>query len=92
MFTNGHICFPTAHWDYCLTVMGMSDSKVRRNKILLIQNCQMQNVQIVVVLSDGVLTVKPLTTVSKKKNLKSPNSTRKLRIKKRSHQSVNRVR
>lgn len=67
MFTNGHICFPTAHWDYCLTVMGMSDSKVSRNKILLIQNCQMQNVQIVVVLSDGVFTVNPLTIVSKKK-------------------------
>lgn len=89
MFTNGHICFPTAHWDYCLTVMGMSDSKVRLNKILLIQNCQMQNVQTVVALSDGVLTVKPLTIVSKK-NPKSPDSTRKLRKKKgRSHQSVN---
>lgn len=40
MFTNGHICFPMALWDYYLTVTDMSDSKVRQNKILLIQNAE----------------------------------------------------
>lgn len=66
MFTNGHICFPMERWDYYLTVTDMSDSKVRRNKILLIQNCQIQNVQTAVVAqSDCLLSIKALTIVSK---------------------------